>query len=51
MEQCPALYLGIVAIRNGVFGSPSTKVANFDYLLHFYRIALVLSNPQRFMCH
>ena len=29
MKQRPSLYLGVVAIEKGAFGSPSTKVANF----------------------
>ena len=29
----PSLHLSIVAIKKGAFGSPSTKVANFTYLL------------------
>ena len=27
------LYLGVVAIKMGVFGSPTTKVANFTYFI------------------
>ena len=29
----PSLHLGVVAIKKGAFGSPSTKVTNFTYLL------------------
>ena len=29
----PPLHLGVVAIENGAFTSPSTKVANFTYFL------------------
>ena len=29
------LHLGVVAIEKGAFGSPSTMVANFTYLLVF----------------
>ena len=28
-SKCPPLYLRVVAIEKGAFGSPSTKVANF----------------------
>ena len=35
MEERPPLHLGEVAIERGAFGSPSTKVANFTYLLTF----------------
>ena len=28
----PSLHLGVVAIKKGFFGSPSTKVANFTYI-------------------
>ena len=28
----PPLHLGVVAIQKGVFGTPSTKVANFTYI-------------------
>ena len=34
MKLCPPLHLGVVAIENGAFGSPSTMVANF----YFYKI-------------
>ena len=30
----PSLNLGVVAIEKGAFGSPSTMVANFTYLLY-----------------
>ena len=30
MEWCPPLHLGVVATEKGAFGSPSTKVANFN---------------------
>ena len=33
MEHRPPLYLDVVAIEKGAFGSPLTKVANFTYLL------------------
>ena len=29
----PSLHLSVVAIKKGAFGSPSTKIANFTYLL------------------
>ena len=29
----PPLHLGVVAIEKGFFGSPSTKVANFSYII------------------
>ena len=32
MESRLPLYLGVVAIENGAFGSTSIKVANFTYL-------------------
>ena len=32
-EWSSALHLGVVAIEKGAFGSPSTMVANFTYLL------------------
>ena len=31
MESRPPLQLGVVAIKKGAFGSPSTKVANFTF--------------------
>ena len=31
MEERPLLYLGVVAIEKGAFGSPSTMVANLTY--------------------
>ena len=33
MEWRPPLHFGIVGIERGAFGSSSTKVANFTYLL------------------
>ena len=33
MELRPPPHQGVVAIEKGAFGSPSTKVANFTYLL------------------
>ena len=33
MVQDPSLHLSVVAIEKGTFRSPSTKVANFTYLL------------------
>ena len=30
-ERSSALYLGVVAIEKGAFGSPSTMVNNFTY--------------------
>ena len=36
MELRPPLHLGVVAIEKGAFGSPSTMVANFTYLLYIY---------------
>ena len=32
-ELCTLLHLGVVAIEKGAFGSPSTKVANFYYIV------------------
>ena len=32
-SSAPPLHLGVVAIEKGAFGSPSTKVANFIFLL------------------
>ena len=32
-SSAPPLHLGVVAIEKGAFGSPSTMVANFTYLL------------------
>ena len=37
MELRPPLHLSVVAIEKGAFGSPSTKVANFTYLLYKFR--------------
>ena len=34
MEQHPSLHLGVVAIEKGAFGSLSTMVANFTFLLY-----------------
>ena len=31
MEQLPPLHLGVVAIKKGALGSPSTKVANITF--------------------
>ena len=31
MESRPSLHLGVVVIKKGAFGSPSTKVADFTY--------------------
>ena len=33
MEWCPPLHLGEVAIEKGAFGSPSTKVTNFTFII------------------
>ena len=32
----PSLHLGVVAIEKGAFGSPSTSVTNFSFLLSFF---------------
>ena len=32
MESRLPLYLGVVAIEKGAFGSPLTKVVNFTYI-------------------
>ena len=32
-RSCTPLHLGVVAIEKGAFGSPSSKVTNFTYLL------------------
>ena len=51
----PSLHLGIVAIEKGAFGSPSTTVANFTFLLFLNstttRVAFALNNPWRLICH
>ena len=50
MELRPPLHLGILAIKKGAFGSPSTKVANlFDPEMGIYgsnTITLGLSRPE-----
>ena len=33
MEYRPPLHFGVVAIEKGAFGSPSTTVANFTYMI------------------
>ena len=33
MDLCPTLYLGVVANEKEAFGSSSTTVANFAYLV------------------
>ena len=38
MEQRPLLHLGVVAIEKGIFGSPSTKIANFTLLIVHLKI-------------
>ena len=43
MELCPPLHLGVVAIEKGAFRLPSSKVANFTYLL-------VIFNPSGILC-
>ena len=30
------LHLGVVAIKKGAFGSPSTKFSNFNYFYYIY---------------
>ena len=40
MEQRPPQHLSVVAIEKGAFGSPSTKVAKFTYLI------LILCPPE-----
>ena len=35
-SSASSLHLGVVAIEKGAFGSPSTMVANFTYLLFYY---------------
>ena len=57
MEENPPLYLGVVAIEKGAFGSPSTKVANITFtfvlfagfLFEFYGISIfegyLMPNP------
>ena len=37
MEWCPPQHLGVVAIEKGVFGSPSTKIASFTYLMYIIK--------------
>ena len=39
-RSTPPLRLGVVAIEKGAFWSPSTRVANFTYLLFFYKDSL-----------
>ena len=39
-SKCPPLHLGVVAIEKGAFGSPSTKVTNFTFYLHWQLICL-----------
>ena len=34
MEKRPPLQLSVVAIEEGAFGSPSTKVSSFTYFLY-----------------
>ena len=34
MEQHPPLHLGVVAIENGAFRSPLTKVTNFTFFYY-----------------
>ena len=36
MELRPPLHLGVVAMEKGAFGSPSSIVANFTYLIFTY---------------
>ena len=43
-KQSPPLHLGVVAIEKGAFGSPSTTVANFTYMVssnYFYLIIVI----------
>ena len=40
-EKRPSLYLGVVAIEKGPFGSPSTKVANFISLFTHIKKILI----------
>ena len=35
-----SVHLGVEAIEKGVFGSPSTRVANFIYLLYIFLVTL-----------
>ena len=47
-SSTPPLHLGVVAIENGAFELPSTKVANFTYLFYLnvnkvYKIKLFYS--------
>ena len=48
MEWRPPLHLGVVAIKKGIFGSPSTKVANFTYFYletyHHFKDSKLLLN-------
>ena len=32
----PPLHFGVIAIEKGAFGSPSTKVANFTFIIDIY---------------
>ena len=34
-EYCPIQHLGVVAIKKGAFGSPSTTVGQFTYTFLF----------------
>ena len=42
MEWCSPLYLGVVAIENGAFGSASTTVANFTYYIYVYYVRIYI---------
>ena len=35
-RECSSVHFGVVAIENGAFGSPSTKVVNFTLLTNNY---------------
>ena len=43
-STCPPLHLGVVAIEKGAFGLPSTKVANFTYMVSsmYYHLIMMI---------
>ena len=47
MELCPPIYLSVVAIEKGAFGSASTEALNFALLYYTYSyIILLFSTPE-----
>ena len=52
MSSAPPLHLGVVAIKKGAFGSPSTMVTNFTYyytIQEFFTLALAEDLLQEFV--